>query len=356
MTDGQLKKFDVSHARVVDLFCGIGGLTYGFVSEGFDVVLGIDNDESCRYAYETNNRATFSHRDISTVLPVELTEVYGTDRIKILVGCAPCQAVSKYNRHAATLSEKYAALKPFSRLVGEILPEIVSMENVPELRKSPAYPRFVADLISHGYQVWAREIYCPDYGVPQTRTRLVLLASRLGEIEMLPPTHTPDQYSNLRSVIGELPALDAGASDSNDRLHVCSRLNALNARRIAATPEGGGWRDWEEELRLDCHKKESGHSYGSVYGRMSWDSLAPTMTTQCNGLGNGRFGHPDQNRAISLREAALIQSFPSDYRFVADDSPVIIKTLARQIGNAVPVNLGKAIARSVGKHLEVHHV
>ena len=142
----------------------------------------------------------------------------------------------------------------------------------------------------------------------------------------------------------------------SDPLHRASALSPLNLRRISLTPAGGGWKDWPEELRLDCHKKDSGKSYGSVYGRISWNNPSPTMTTQCNGLGNGRFGHPDQNRAISLREAALFQTFPQEYEFFDPNTKINFGNLARHIGNAVPVRLGEMIAQSIRRHLEAHPV
>jgi DNA (cytosine-5)-methyltransferase 1 len=123
-------------------------------------------------------------------------------------------------------------------------------------------------------------------------------------------------------------------------------------KRLKATPQGGSWADWSEDLQLKCHKKSSGKTYRSIYGRMIWDDLAPTLTTHCTGIGNGRFGHPTQNRAISLREAALLQTFPRRYEFVKPRAPLYSKIVSRQIGNAVPVRLGRIIARSIKRHLQ----
>lgn len=139
-------------------------------------------------------------------------------------------------------------------------------------------------------------------------------------------------------VISNLPPLQAGEECPTDKLHRCRALSALNMRRIEATPYGGSWRDWPEELMLNCHKKEGGKSFGSVYGRMTWEEPAPTMTTLCTGIGNGRFGHPVQNRAISAREAALFQTFPIKYKFFPNEQEVSLVKASRYIGNAVPQN------------------
>jgi DNA (cytosine-5)-methyltransferase 1 len=226
------------------------------------------------------------------------------------------------------------------------------MENVPELAKHKAFRRFVSALESAGFKVSHSVVFCPDYGVPQSRRRLVLLASKFGEIDLLRKTHPQSRYRTVRSRIGGMPALRAGERHPQDRLHSCRSLTPINLKRLKATPEGGSWADWSDDLRLECHKKSSGKTYRSIYGRMVWDDLAPTLTTHCTGIGNGRFGHPDQNRAISLREAAMLQTFPKSYRFVEPRKPLYNKVVSRQIGNAVPVRLGRIIARSIRRHLE----
>ncbi|MEH1955437.1 DNA cytosine methyltransferase [Nostoc sp.] len=143
----------------------------------------------------------------------------------------------------------------------------------------------------------------------------------------------------------------AGQASKTDRLHQCSKLSPLNLQRIRASKPGGTWRDWSKDLIAKCHTKTSGKNYSGVYGRMEWDQPSPTITTQCFGFGNGRFGHPEQDRAISLREAALLQTFPADYEFVATDEPVVFAHVGRLIGNAVPVKLGKVIAQSILQHI-----
>ena len=341
-------------ASVVDLFCGIGGLTHGFVKEGFRVVAGMDADPTCRYAYETNNGARFMLRDVFHVTPEEIPGLFPDGDVKVLVGCAPCQPFSRYANRSKEDS-KWRLVGVFARLIEAVRPDVVSMENVPEMARHAVFGTFLGMLQNARYRFAWSIVNCPDYGVPQTRHRLVLFASKLGDISIVSRTHPPRRHRTVRQAIGRLEPIRAGYSSGKDPLHRASALSPLNLKRIAATPHGGGWRDWPEELVLECHKADTGKSYPSVYGRMSWDLPGPTITTQCNGLGNGRFGHPEQDRALSLREAALLQTFPMYYRFHERDSPLPTKTLARHIGNAVPVRLGRIIARSIRRHLEAHH-
>lgn len=340
---------------VVDLFCGVGGLTHGLQLAGLNVVAGIDFEESCRYAYEQNNNAQFIQRDITTIDPAEIDVLFPENNTRILVGCAPCQPFSKYTsryRKDGYQDNKWRLLYYFGNIVEQINPEIIAMENVPELRSTDVFSDFVNKLNELNYHVWYSVVFCPDYGVPQNRKRLVLLASNIGNISLIPPTHLPEEYVTVRDVIGQLPALHAGQTDVNDPLHTSTRLNAKNLCRIRASVPGGTWRDWPTELQLKCHKKNSGTSYPSVYGRMEWDKPSPTITTQFYGYGNGRFGHPEQNRAISLREGAILQSFPANYDFLENGICGNKRKLGVQIGNAVPVALGRALGISILNHLE----
>jgi DNA (cytosine-5)-methyltransferase 1 len=350
------------HVVAVDLFCGVGGKTRGFLDAGIKVTAGIDVDEKCRFAYEKNNDgAVFIHKGVEEISKPELVNLYPEGSIKVLIGCAPCQPFSTYSyrygaatRSARTDDERWGLLYAFRDRIVDLMPDVVTAENVPELYRLDhlVYRRFVKDLASLGYTITQSVVRCADYGVPQTRERLVLLASRHGKLSMIPPTHAPAEYVTVRDAIGKLPKIQAGAIPKRgDLLHRSSRLTDLNLQRVRATAEGGGWQDWDESLQLECHKKLSGQTYPSVYGRMKWNDLAPTMTTQCFGLGNGRFGHPKQDRAISLREAAILQTFPSNYEFVASEDKVTFKNIGRHIGNAVPPRLGKAIAESILQHL-----
>ena len=335
----------------VDLFCGAGGLTHGFVLEGLRVTAGIDLDPACRIPYESNNNARFLEKDIRAVSTDELDSLFGNADVKVLAGCAPCQPFSTYAQRYESDGKdgKWGLLYQFARLAEGSSPDVVTMENVPSIAKHEVFQDFVKTLGHLGYQVWHDVVDSSRYGVPQVRRRMVLLASKLGSIPMIPPTR--DEPTTVRQAISDLPALRAGESAPRDKLHVASRLSPTNLNRIKASKPGGSWRDWPEHLIAECHRAESGRTYPGVYGRMEWDKPAPTMTTQCYGFGNGRFGHPEQDRAISLREAAILQSFPRGYVFVPDDGEVSFTALGRLIGNAVPVDLGRAIARSIKQHL-----
>jgi len=342
--------------KVIDLFCGIGGLTHGLVKEGLDVIAGIDSDVSCKFGYEYNNKTTFIHKDILKVTGNKINRLFGKKRgtIRVLAGCAPCQPFSKLNLKKIT-EKQLAPLEKFARLIKETKPDIVSMENVSglaDIEKYPIFKTFIDTLENNGYKYKYEIVNVSEYGVPQSRKRLVLLASRFGEIKLIKRTHKNNKVT-VRDVIESLEPLNAGESSLNDPLHRTRKLSPKNLERVRATPHDGGNSDsWTEDLILECHKKDSGKTYSStVYGRMRWNDPAPTMTTQCVGLGNGRFGHPEQDRAISLREAALFQTFPIGYQFSDPKEPIIIRNTAKFIGNAVPVRLGVVIAKSIKNHV-----
>lgn len=338
---------------VVDLFCGAGGLTHGFQKEGFVIGAGVDLDEDCRWPYESNNDAPFIRSDVSKLDAAALNGLFLPGEPRILVGCAPCQPFSSYNQKNE--NPEWKLLHSFGALIEAVRPDVVSMENVPRLlafRGGEVFDTFLETLRNAEYQVTWGVLYGPDFGLAQTRSRLVLLASRLGSIEMPSPTHQPSQHRTVRDEIGALPPLAHGAVDELDPLHRSSRLSEINARRVASARPGGTWRDWSPDLVASCHKAETGKGYSSVYGRMVWSQPSPTITTQFYGFGNGRFGHPEQDRALSLREGALLQGFPRDYQFAAPGQPIQFTKIGRMIGNAVPVTIAGAIARAVKKHLE----
>lgn len=337
--------------NAVDLFCGAGGLTCGLEKSGIDVNLGIDIDPSCEYPYSVNNNAKFLLKSVDDLEASELLEAYNGAQLKLLAGCAPCQTFSSYNQKADSSDKRWWLLLQFSRLIRETNPELVTMENVPGLKEQDVFHEFVDDLRKREYHVNYQIVNCAEYGLPQQRNRLVLLASKLGRIELLSPQEFKRKTKTVKEAIGKLPSLKAGAIDSKDPLHQCSSLSEINYKRIIVSKPSGTWRDWPEELVAECHKKKSGKTYPSVYGRMRWDEPSPTITTQFFGFGNGRFGHPTQNRAISLREGAILQSFPMKYKFTEPGKPIRKKILGRLIGNAVPVKLGELIGKSILKHV-----
>ena len=355
------KKLTARDFATVDVFCGIGGLTHGLVLEDFKVYAGVDFDPTCRFAFEKNNKAKFLHKDITELSANEIKKYFPKGKKKILVGCAPCQPFSLYNHKTAKDSKKRNAdtkwrlLYSFADLIEKVNPDIVSMENVPQLlkfNKGKVFKDFVSRLKINGYKVSWQVVNAQDYGVPQRRRRLILLGSKLGEINLIDRTIKDKNFKTVKDAIGHLPTVEDGVAHSADPLHRARKLTALNKKRIQAMRPGGFWREWDKSLWLKCHKKKKGKDFNSVYGRMTWDDVAPTMTTYCIGINNGRFGHPEQDRAITLREAALLQSFPENYQFINPKTTFNSQNIAKHIGNAVPVGLGVVIGKSIKNHIE----
>jgi len=323
------------------------------------VVAGIDTDRTCAHAYEANNKgAQFLNWDVGKKEHTSIAGLFPEGTARLIAGCAPCQPFSKLTngqrRHA-----NWTLLDNFGRYVRGIRPEIATMENVPELvtRGSEVFERFVATLKQIGYLVDWAVVNAADYGVPQRRKRLVLLASTLGPIKVPEGAYLGEEnWKTVRETIGGLPPLESGGQCFRDKLHVAALLSPTNLQRVRATPHDGGNRhSWPDHLVPDCYRRKSGARYHSIYGRMWWDRPSSTMTTLCTGLGNGRFGHPDQDRAITLREAALLQSFPKDYEFWPKDVQVHRGAVARMIGNAVPPLLAKALGTAIIEHLAEHN-
>ncbi|ENY2762293.1 TPA: DNA cytosine methyltransferase, partial [Pseudomonas aeruginosa] len=334
----------------VDLFCGAGGLTAGMRAAGIAVRAGYDIERQCEFAYTKNNGAAFVAKDVTSLGAGELQAWYRPGRYRLLAGCAPCQPFSTYNQGKDTRNDrKWPLLYAFRRLIEETQPHLVTMENVPDVTKHEVYHDFVTGLRAQGYEIWEGRVHCVDYGLPQQRRRHVLLASKLGPIALIEPTHKGQPVS-VEEAIGKLPAIAAGECHPDDPLHRAAALSYLNLKRIVHSKPGGTWKDWPPHLVADCHRKASGKTYPSVYGRMKAEDPSPTMTTLCYGFGNGRFGHPTQNRAISLREAAILQSFPKDYVFLPPEK-INFKSVGRMIGNAVPVRLGEVIGESLVRHI-----
>lgn len=341
-------------AEIIDLFCGIGGLTRGLIDAGLNVVAGFDIDPTCKYTYEKNNHVTYHTQNIREVHAADLNKLYTAHATKILVGCAPCQPFSQMRfklGDANQKDEKYNLLLEYARLIEEVRPEIISMENVPQIKDTKIYSRFLQTLKAVGYQYSEKVVYCPDYGIPQSRRRFVLIGSLLGSIKLIEPTHRRGNV-NIKNFIGDLPQIEAGEADLADPLHCSASLSEVNLKRIKASHPGGTWHDWPEELRCPCHRRSSGETYSSVYGRMSWDKIGPTITTQFYCFGTGRFGHPEQNRALSLREGAMLQTFPRNYVFIDPNRKFNFRDIARHIGNAVPVRLGQVIGETILQHLK----
>lgn len=333
--------------EVVDLFCGIGALSHGLRLAGFKIIAGYDIDQNCKYAYEKNNAAQFFARDVAKLTATEIKKHFSGKGPTVLAGCAPCQPFSTYKQRYEE-DPKWNFVTKFAALAVKVKPDFITMENVPALlnyKDGSVFRKFCSIIEKGGYDLqWSVE-RCEHYGVPQRRRRLVVLASKSHQLGKLQGDER--NIVNVREAIGMLPKVAAGKSDPKDPLHAASGLTTINLKRIRASKPGGTWRDWPKALRAECHLKPSGKTYPGVYARMSWDDPSPTLTTQCYGYGNGRFGHPEQDRAITLREAAILQSFPPAYEFLPADEKLSFSEVGRWIGNAVPVKLAEAIGYAI---------
>ena len=335
----------------VDFFCGAGGLTRGLLDAGVSVLAGIDANEACRRTYEKNNKpAKFVSADITLLRSADVKRLIRSipKSELIFAGCAPCQPFSKQRRDMECSRDKKTLLGEFGRLVMDCKPGYIIIENVPGIAKvkgNSTYNRFIQMIGEAGYSYSEAPLDAKWFGVPQTRRRWVVVASRFGKPDLPLPTHGPGMlpYATVREAIQSYPHLKAGEIDPMVPNHRAAEISELNMKRLQATPKNGGGRlDWPDSLQLECHKGDyTGHS--DVYGRMKWDAVAPALTCRCYSISNGRYGHPVQNRAISLREAAKLQSFPDDYIFYGDSQ----KDIGVQIGNAVPVRLGYVLGKAI---------
>ena len=244
--------------EAVDLFCGAGGLSYGMQRAGVRINAGIDIDAACRHPFEANVKASFHQHDVSVLDPDFVAGLFTGASARVLAGCVPCQPFSSYSNASRSRESEWELLSKFGTIISAVLPEVVTMENVPRLRDRPVFKRFVALLDHAGYKCSHAVVGCAKYGVPQTRRRLVLLASKQGAIEFDPPTHEATQYVTAAQAIGHLEPIHAGDTAVHDPMHKSSHLSERNLERIRQSKPGGTWRDWSVDLRADCHLRGSG--------------------------------------------------------------------------------------------------
>jgi DNA (cytosine-5)-methyltransferase 1 len=311
-------------------------------------IAAVDIDSDALRTYAANfPEATTIASDIRRVDVRDLLAVVedaGRGEGLLLAACAPCQPFSRQNRQKKELDERADLLGEVVRFVEGLKPEFILVENVPAIRqqqRSSGGPldAFLGRIRQLGYAYAVETVQVADYGVPQHRPRLVVLASRLGPVSLPPATHGAGlrPHATVRDAIGHLPPIDAGAADPSVANHRAAGLSEINLRRVRATPPEADRRTWPEDLRLACHR--TAHGYTDTYGRMAWDRPAPALTTRCISISNGRFAHPSQDRGISVREAAALQSFPDDFVFAGS-----LDGMARQIGNAVPPLMATRLA------------
>lgn len=334
----------------VDLFAGAGGLSLGLVRAGFRVAAAVELDPHAAASFQLNHKsARVVVDDVRNITARSLCANAGLGgrRLDLLTGCPPCQGFStlRTRRQRASVADpRNGLILEFLRLIRGMKPRAVVLENVPGLADDPGYRVFCRALSRLGYNYTAGVVDAAEFGVPQRRRRLVLAAlhgTDLPDGLLRPGNHKP---TTVRDGIGDLPK----AGRSGDPLHdLPERRSAAVLARIRATPKDGGSRtDLALEDQCLCHQKSSG--FFDVYGRMAWSGPAPTITSGCSNPSKGRFVHPTEHRAITLREAALLQSFPHDYQF---DMSRGKEHVAAQIGNAFPPDLITPIARRIAKVL-----
>lgn len=339
--------------KAIDFFCGGGGMTCGLRQAGVEVVAGVDFDNSVGDTYEANNPgSTFIHADIRRLRSNYFErhfDVHRNDDNLILVGCSPCQFYSIINTDHSKAEKSKNLLGSFARFVDYYRPGFVLVENVPGImtNRESILPTFLKLLHQMGYgNCEYKVVDMSRYGVPQSRKRFSLMASRLPNKVSLP---VPDNHiSVLREFIGEVngfPRIEAGHKDNTPFNHTVAGLSERSLQRLRLTPHDGGNRlAWAQfpELQLKCYVGKD-DSFNDNYGRMWWNRPAPTITTRFYGISNGRFAHPEEDRAISIREGATLQTFPRDYEFVSGS----IAGAARMIGNAVPCEYARRLGETV---------
>jgi DNA (cytosine-5)-methyltransferase 1 len=334
----------------VDLFSGCGGLTEGMHQAKFKTEIAFEIDYIASRAYKLNHPETnVITKDIRKVSIDEIKENLGNKTIHLLAGCPPCQGFSsirRLNRAIPVEDERNSLIMEYVRLVKELNPYTIMMENVPGLIQYDLFKNAINILTEElNYNVDYKVVNVKDYGVPQSRRRLVLVGSRLGKINVAMPLA---EKQTVRSTIEGLPFPE----NSNDPIHKIFPIHKPHIqKRIEMTPKNGGSRkDLPAEFSLKCHQAEN-VGFNDVYGRLRWDDQSTTITGGCLNPSKGRFLHPEQDRNISAREAAMLQSFPKDYKFPLD----IPKTnLALMIGNALPPKFSYYQSDNIRRHIETY--
>jgi DNA (cytosine-5)-methyltransferase 1 len=340
--------------KAIDFFCGGGGMTHGLRQAGINVIAGVDFDPQCKETYEVNNPDSIFIEANIQELPVEYFEnrfaVNKNDDNLILIGCSPCQYYSIINTSREKSKKSKDLLMDFKRFVDYYNPGYVLVENVPGIltNKESILPDFLAFLTNKEYVVKYKVVDMSFYGVPQSRKRFSLIASRVNkDIELPKPEKKQRLLDEAIGLIHGFYSIKAGHEDQTNFKHSVPKLTEKSLKRLSKTPPDGGnrlaWKD-DKELQLNCFINNDNH-FKDTFGRMWWKRPAPTITTKFFSISNGRFVHPDEDRPISLREGATIQTFPKDYIF----KTTTIAATAKLIGNAVPPEYARRIGEVIVK-------
>ncbi len=338
--------------KAIDFFCGAGGMTYGVRQAGFNVIAGIDIDADCRATYEYNNPGSkFIEANVKTLTIDQLkslTKIKRNDDNMLFIACSPCQYWTNLRTDKTKSSKSKTLLQYFQKFVEHFNPGHIMIENVPGIltnSKASKLNSFINFLKKNNYTVAYDIVNAVDHGIPQTRKRFVLIASRVHDSLSI-PVKKSKKKPTVRDFIGKgFPEISYGHTDTTQNIHTTAGLSEINIERLKHTPKNGGTRlSWKNNKKLQL-KTYIGkdNSFVDTYGRLHWDKPASTITTKFFSISNGRFAHPTQDRPISLREGATLQTFPKSYIFKGSS----VAGIAKQIGNAVPPKFAKMIAQTL---------
>lgn len=346
----------MSELKAIDFFAGIGGVTRGFLNAGIDVIAGIDIDETCKSTYETNNIrpngfcSEFICEDITKINVTSIQKLVSPRDKLVVIGCAPCQPFTKITKNLNSRTKERGLLQSFAEIILKLKPEYLFLENVQGLNspKNKEVLKDFLDALRPDYELIPQIVNSINFGIPQSRKRIIMFGKRNSYIEFPKPTHGFDGKKKkpltLYQAIGSLPEINAGEQHPKLKTHVCAKLDVVNIKRLSFQKKPGDIMDkWPSDLQLKSRKLKDYKGHRDVYGRLWWDKPSVTLTTKFVSISNGRFAHPEQNRGLSILEGLLLQSFPKNYKML---SP-FLRQQSKQIGNAVPVKLAEAFAKKI---------